>query len=184
MSRNLLNLLPRERTNALRREYFVRLATVALLLLTFLVAAHGVFLIPSYLAASSEERVIRAQLTADAGQGGGGESVASEFAALGANAAYLARFNSAPSSAAALRAVLSVPRAGVSITSLTLTPSVGGAPAKMIIAGTADTRENLRAYDLALTNAPGVSRVDLPVSDYAQATDITFSMTVTGTLSP
>lgn len=185
MSRNLLNLLPKERANALRREYFARLVAVALLLLAFLTVAHAIFLAPAYFAAGSEESEVRAKLAAaDAEQGGGGKSVASEFAALGANASYLAGLGTAPSAAGALRAVLSVSHRGVALSGLTLTPASGSAPAKMVIAGMADTREDLRAYELAFTNAPGVSSVDLPVSDYAQATDITFTMTVSGTLSP
>jgi hypothetical protein len=186
MSHEFINLLPPDRLRAFRRGYFLRVATVALLLGTLLVVIHGVFLLPSYLYASSE---ITARERAASGEGAEAPTTASAaatLAALKSDATYLNRLTTAPSASAALRAVLSVPRPGVSLQSFTYTPPApgNGASAKMLITGTASTREALRAYDLALTGAAFVSSVDLPVSAYAKEADIAFTLTLAGTLAP
>ena len=81
--------------------------------------------------------------------------------------------------------MLFVPHAGITLTNISITPpAVAGGAGKLIISGEAATREALRAYDLALSSLPFVSNVDLPISAYAQTSNILFSMTLTGTLTP
>jgi hypothetical protein len=54
----------------------------------------------------------------------------------------------------------------------------------MEITGVADTREDLRGYDAALSALPYVSSVDLPISVYAKSSSIPFSISLTGSLTP
>jgi Tfp pilus assembly protein PilN len=54
----------------------------------------------------------------------------------------------------------------------------------MEISGIADTREDLRSYESALSALPFVTNADLPISDYAKASAIPFTITLTGSLAP
>lgn len=183
----MINLLPPDRSRAFRRNYFIRLTTVGFMLLTALVVIHGILLVPSYLYATAQVRAEEAQLTStQRAASADAASAEAELAALKNNATYLARLGTTPSAAAAVRTVLSIPHPGITMVSITYTPPATGnaASAKIVLSGTAATREGLRAYDLALTGAPFITSVDLPISSYAEETDIAFSMTVTGTLAP
>ncbi len=54
----------------------------------------------------------------------------------------------------------------------------------MTVSGMAATRDALRQYATALGGLPYVSKADLPISAYAKDSDITFTITLTGTLTP
>lgn len=187
MSRDLINLLPPEMTRRFRREYFLRVATVALFMLTIVVVIHGIFLLPSYLEAMSQVKIATAELaSATAAASTNTSNAAAQLATLKADTAYLARFGTVPSAAGAVRVVLSIPHPGITIQSITYQPPSGtnAASAKVVLSGTAATRDGLRSYDLALTGAPFISNVDLPISAYAHESDIDFSVTLTGTFTP
>ena len=183
----MINLLPPSRSRAFRRSYFIRLATVGFMLLTGLVVIHGVLLLPSYLYASAEVRAEQADLAStEASTPGNVSSAEAELTTLKSDASYLGRLGAAPSASGAVRAALSVPHPGISIVSITYTPPGPSSPAsaKVVLTGTAATREELRTYDLALSGVPFISSVDLPISAYAQESNIAFSVTLTGTLQP
>jgi len=157
------------------------------MLLTGVLVVHGIFLLPSYLAATSEVNIETTELSAaSAAVATSTTDAAAELATLKSDAAYLSKLATAPSASAALRAVLAVPHPGITIQSLTYTPPKSDSPASatVVITGTADTREHLRAYDLVLSGLSFIANVDLPISDYAQQTNIPFTLTLTGTLTP
>lgn len=186
MSHDMINLLPPSRSRAFRRNYFIRLTTVGFVLLTVLVIIHGILLLPSYLYASAEVRAETTELAATSATSDATTSSAeAELSALKNDATYLSRLGTAPSASGAVRAVLSVPHPGITLVDITYTPPASGNPAsgKIVLAGMAATREELRAYDLALTGSSFIAGVDLPISAYAEDTNISFSMTVTGTLT-
>ncbi|HEV7121596.1 MAG TPA: hypothetical protein VGN56_02085, partial [Candidatus Paceibacterota bacterium] len=58
----LTNLLPKHLIRAFRRKYFLRVATLACLLLAGLVIVHGLLLVPSYMYAHNEAARQNAQL--------------------------------------------------------------------------------------------------------------------------
>jgi len=184
MPPRLINLLPEDRARALRRDYFLRLAVVATLLLALVIIIHGVLLLPSYLALSQMRDAETAQL-ARAGENldssGSGETD-TELATLAGEASELSSLAKAPSASAAVRALLAVPRPGIRITSITFTPAAStAADGTMTVSGVAATREALRAYDLALSSLPSVTSADLPISVYAEEADISFTITLSGT---
>jgi hypothetical protein len=187
MSHNLINLLGEDRVNALRRDYFLRLAAVAIFLLALLTIIHGIFLFPSYLSLSQKYLVKQTELAEanakleDTKQ----NEVTARLSALKGDATYLARLAKAPSASAVVRAVLLVPHTGIHVSTISYasaTKSTG--TGKMMITGVAATREALRAFDLALSNLPFVANADLPISAYAQESNINFTVTLTGPLSP
>ena len=187
----LTNLLPVSNRNAFRREYFMRLATVGVFLLAFIVIAQGVFLLPSYLyehevvgERTSELKRLSTNLATTQEQ-----QVQIQIKALQAESTYLLNLQNTPTASTALRAVLAVPHSGISLTGFTfsnvdpsnVTPT---ATKTMQISGIASTREDLSNYDSALSALPFVTNANLPISDYAKDTAIPFTITLTGSLAP
>jgi hypothetical protein len=186
MAIELTNLLPEFRKRRFRRQYFLRLGTMLLAALAFLTLLHGILLLPTYLYARggvARSTAAVAALNASADTAGEAELTARK-GALNTTASNLLRLKEAPAASAALRAVLAVPRPGVALTGFTITTPLGNAPAHMQLSGIASSRDALRQYAAALGQLPFVTGADLPISAYAQETDIDFTITLSGTLRP
>ena len=182
----LTNLLPMNRIAALRREYYIRLATIGMFTIAAVIIGSGALLMPSYLYLNQQIQSREAEVAGlDARLANSeGKEENKRLLALSGSATYLARLATSSSATGALRGVLAVPRSGITLTALSYVPPTHGTDGKMVIGGMASTREALRSYDLVLTALPFVSNVDLPISSYAKETDIPFSITLTGTLMP
>lgn len=184
MTAELTNLLPPDRQLAARREYLMRLASVACGLLTLLALALGAMMVPTYLYLSDRVALAHARLAElDAALASSGEGeLSSRVSGIKADVARLATVYAAPSSAAAMRAVLLVPSEGIALGGITFSaPSPEG---RMTVTGTAATRESLRQYALALSALPFAKTADLPLSAYAKESEIPFTITLTGALKP
>lgn len=182
----LSNLLPASKRRALRREYFVRLVTVAFGLATLLVVVLGVLLLPTYIYAHEEEAREQAQLSQMAASASSAEqhSVNDRINSVKADITYLGRLGAQPAASEAIRAILAVPHRGVTISGFTYTAPTPTAKAQMSVTGTASTRDTLRSYVSSLSQLPYVSNADLPISAYAKDHAIPFTVTLTGTLKP
>jgi Tfp pilus assembly protein PilN len=182
----LLNLLPPERIRAFRREYFMRLAVVAIYALIGVVVGSGALLVPSYLYVNQEVQARQARSTVLDTElaASNGQQTNQRLATFADTASYLSRLATTTTATAALQGVLAVSRQGVTLMAFTFTPPAQGAPGKMTLSGTATTREMLQAYTVALGRLPFVSNVDLPISAYAKDANIPFLITLTGTFLP
>jgi Tfp pilus assembly protein PilN len=186
MYRELTNLLPPDRSRAFRREYFLHLATVSVVVLALLVIAHGLLLLPTYLSLTAERT---AQSTALAKldtnlQAADQRDIGQRVAALTSDAAYLAKLGSLPTASSLVRAILLVPHDGITLTGISFTPPLDASAGHLLLTGEASTRDTLRAYDLALAALPFVKSAELPISAYAKETDIPFTISVSGPLNP
>lgn len=181
MNEPLTDLLPEDRRIALRREYYLRLSTVALVLATILVGIAGVLLTPTYvyLSASAHAKQIRLANVRAALASADESALSNRLATLSSDAAILTALSNAPSATAYFQELLAIARPGVTITALEYAQASGGQPAKLDVSGIAATRDALRSYQVALQAAPFVSSADLPVSVFAKDTDISFTISVT-----
>ena len=187
MFHELINLLQRERFNALRRNYFLKLATVAVLGLSVVVVAHGVLLLPSYIfvleqTASREAHLVylEAKFATEEEQ-----EADARLSVLRIDTEYLVRLSSYATASAAIGALLTLPRPGIQLSEITYNaPTTKNGEGKMTVSGTAATRDALRRYDIALSNAPYVTSANLPISAYAKESDIHFIITLSGSLQP
>lgn len=186
MSHNLTNLLPNDRVRALRRSYFARLATTALLFLSVLVIVSGVLLVPSYLFAVSEVETTRSTLTALEAQLSSSEEqdVLRRLSELERTATYLSQVGAQVSASAVFERVLTQPRGGIIMTGFTYAPPSGRSEGKVTVTGVAASRDALRRYQTTLSTMPGVTSAELPISAYAQETNISFTITLTGSFTP
>lgn len=183
----LSNLLPRSKKRALRREYFVRLVTVALGLITLLVIIRGVMLLPAYLYVHGQAISEQAELDRIASSASSAQEreINDQINAVKSDITYLGRLSSLPAASDAIRAILAVPHTGVTLTGFTYTaPNATSKQAQLAITGTAQTRDALRAYVASLGQLDYVSSADLPISAYAKDSDIPFTVTLTGSLKP
>jgi hypothetical protein len=176
-----MNLLPPDRARAARRNYFLRLAAVSALALAAVIALHAVMLIPSYAYLAEDIRGKAARADDLAAALTPQEKAASgALATLSADATHLAQLGTTPTMSGAVRLVLSVPRDGISLTGFAFAPQDANART-MQLTGVASTRESLHAYVVALQGEPWISDASLPISAYAQDTNIPFTISLTGT---
>lgn len=169
-----------------RRDYFVRLTTLAALVLAALIVVHGVLLAPTYifLETQIQGRTARLQDITKSLNTSEEQQVNERLAHLEDNIAYLQKLDHAPSAARALDALLSVSRPGIHISGFTYTAPDATGSTHATLTGVADTRETLRAYVLALQQEPLITNADLPVSAYAKDRDIAFTITLAGSFTP
>ncbi len=189
MFEELTNLISTRNRRMFRQEYFVRLATVTAWLLTFVVLAECVLLLPSYLFESQavSAHTVELQQLSQKAATSQEQQVQSEVQALSREASYLQGLSTTPTASKALRAILAVPHPGIALSGFTYGPAQtanSNTLKSMEITGVADTREDLRGYDAALSALTYVSSADLPISEYAKASSIPFTITLTGSLTP
>lgn len=184
MEPELTNLLPEERARALRQLYFLRLAVVSLIVLAGVAVVHGVLLLPSYLYLRNQVEEREATLTRLTTTLAGSEEkeIGMRVAALTADSAHLARLSSVPKASAAVSAIIALPRPGIRLTGFSFAPETEGAT--MTVSGIATTREALRRFEQSLADEPYVAKADLPISAYAKESNITFTITLSGSLMP
>lgn len=177
----LTNLLPDDRLRSLRRSYFLRLGATASVLATFLIAAYALLLLPTYmylLNTASAKRAHLASIESSLASSDEAE-LSARLDALSNDAATLMALGKAPSVTGLIRDLLGVSRPGITLSGIAYTPAGGKTPGTLAVSGTAATRDSLRQYQIALQALPFVSSADLPVSAYAQDSNIGFTITLT-----
>lgn len=181
----LTNLLSQDRIKALSRDYVFRLISLIGGVVVLLVLVHGILLFPSYLYLSEEVKTREAHLQSltTSLEASEERAVGERIKALTEEANRLIAASSVPSTSSVLRALFEVPREGIRVTGVTLSPPESG-EGQMRVRGIASTRDSLRRYYEAVSKLPFVSRADLPLSVYAEESDISFSITITGSLQP
>jgi Tfp pilus assembly protein PilN len=170
----LTNLLPEARKRQLRRDYFYRLATLSALMLALLIVIAGVLLIPTrtYL---TQEVATRTQTLASLETtlaSSDEQNLDTRLAALAEETTALGTLATSTTESATLAQLLAVAHPGIAFSAITIAGTAGS------IAGVADTRDDLRAYYLALGSASVIKSASLPVSAYAVAANAPFTITL------
>lgn len=175
----VINLLPPERSLALTREYYVRLATLAALAAAFLAGAAMLLMLPTYYYLTTALAVKRVDLVERAAPPEETGEYAAQEAALVSRIALVESTQANSSASTLVRAVLAVPHVDVRVLNLNYTPKLAEKPGTLLVSGVADSREALRAYQNALQGAAFAVTAELPVAAYAKDTNIPFTITVT-----
>ena len=177
MSANRLDLLPEDRRRRLRRSYILRVSTVAVILAIVLVVAAAALLVPTYLylVSASDARSARLASIESTLSSADQTTLGKRLATLQADAGEIVSISTTPSASKVVREVLAVERPGIVLRSMSYAPAQG----TLALSGIAATRNDLRAYQLALSAANAFSTADLPVSSYAKDHDIPFAIAVT-----
>ncbi len=180
MYSELTNLLPSERRSALRREYMLRFCVTATVLVIVLVSIAAILLIPTYLFLAQDLHVQNARLALLESNlvSQNQATLPTYLSVLSTDTVTLTALGAAPSSTDTIRTVLAVPHPGITLSQFSYAPSVQKSMGTLQVSGIAATRDALQQYQLALEAAFPGSQVTLPVSTYAQAAKITFTVTV------
>lgn len=181
MNNGLTNLLPSARRALLKREYRFRFGVIAAMLMNLSLVAAAALLFPTYVFLLGSERAKQAHLASVKTSyfSVDERTLSARLTTLSDNAATLIDLAKKPSVSAIMRSALALPRPGITLSSFVYTPASGPNQGKLLVSGTAATRDALRGYQLTLQGAPFVSAADLPVSAYAKDTNIAFSITIT-----
>lgn len=184
MSSELTNLLPNERIRAFRRDYFFRLGTIVAFVVAVAIGVHAALLTPSYLYLQETVSLARARLAELTNTLAASEEaeMQARLTRLKGDSERLLALSSSPSATGIIRTLLEVPHIGITITALSFkSPSPDG---RLTITGMAKTRESLRKFHLALSSLTFAKSAELPLSAYAKESDIPFTITLTGPLTP
>ncbi|MGB4076835.1 MAG: hypothetical protein WBK28_04000 [Minisyncoccia bacterium] len=186
MVTELTNLLPAERLRDFRRGYFLRLLVLTSILTTVLILSHGALLLPSYFYVSEEASIARARLAemSSALSSAEEETMSARLTALAADTERLKSFSHSPRASSLVRTLLALPREGVTLSRMSYVPAKKDADGRLVLAGVAKNREFLQRFHQTLSAQPFVTKAELPLSAYAQETDIDFTITLSGPLSP
>lgn len=181
MNNELTNLLPEERQRSLSRDYALKVGVVAIILVIALTLASAVLLLPTYVflaksTVAKEEYLAVIESTLSSADG---TAFSARLAELYGDIEILTKLGTAPSASAILRTALAVPHPGIVFSGMTYMPAAGKNAATFALSGTAESRDSMRNYQLALQDAPFSASASLPVSAYAKDADIAFTITVT-----
>lgn len=178
------NLIPTHVYHRLRRVYYLRFGAVVAWLAAGVCGVGALTLLPTLFVVEATNQQLadrRASLQSIAEQ----RRASSSDAQIDTVQQRLGHFHADrtdPLLLNSLRAVVAALPSNVALESVTYTAGSEDAAASLRIAGVAEDRSAAQAYQRALTNIEQVERVDLPVQQLAQSTNVSFSVTVTGDL--
>jgi len=175
------NLLLGEDKKAIRREYLLRLAIIALSFVFVTVLFAGILLLPSYFISDSKERTAkeRHEIIEQSIAAREGEASLSLLSDANQKLALLTPQSKAISLERIIDTVVSSLPRGVTVTKFFYTYD-SGKGGELSIAGKAETREDLLAFQSTLRGEPLFETVTLPISNLAADKDIAYSMAISG----
>ncbi len=181
MRNEFTNLLPPERQRAVSREYYLRLGVVTAVLITGIVIAAAVLLLPTYvlLMGSSKAKEMRLADIKATTSSSEEAALSARLAAFSSSAAILTKLSDNPSASRIIHSILEVSRPGIKFSHFAYTTASSKSPHTLTLSGTSVTRDALRNYQLALQNSPLVLSANLPISAYAKDSNITFAISIT-----
>ena len=175
------NLLPEKNKNRIKKEYQMRLATVALIFVFFGFTVAIIFLAPSYILLQAEfsERSRQIEEGNKAAQNAGGENYISALTDSAERIAILEKGASRTQLLGLISKIVDRKVPGVYLKSIDYVHSDTGAAVVTII-GTAATRDILIAFKDSLAQEKLFQKVDNSISDLVQREDISFTLNIGG----
>jgi Tfp pilus assembly protein PilN len=159
----------------------MRLVTVAAVMGAVLAGASAALLVPTYTYLLQAERASNMRL-ADASKNLAAveeTDLAKRLQTLEGDATAIAALATTTTGSSLVRTLLTVPRAGVVLSDIEYSPAAGGRAGTVAVSGIAATRNDLRAFELALESVKSIAAANLPVSSYAKDQNLPFTILVT-----
>jgi hypothetical protein len=182
----MINLLPEQEKAEIKKEYKLRRVAVALTLLLSVGIIANILFFPSYVLLYYKERNSKAagriQPTAD--QTAERTKLTTEIQISNKILTALKPDTKVRAKLTNIISIIEEDKTNKNIvTTLVYTPSTDGASYQVVVQGIARDRASLQAFVTALRNEPTIAKVDLPISNFAQDTSISYSFTITGKAS-
>jgi len=181
MSGELTNLLSPDRVQSFRRSYFFRLGALGSVVLALLVIIHGIFLLPTHIFLTKKIAANEFELTGLSRSilSAGETSFEARLAVLSKSVERIELLGANEPVIKTLTKTLDILHTGIVLTGLSFAAPTTKKGTTISLSGIAATRDTLRQYQIALSNAPFIASADLPVSTYAKDTKIPFTIVVT-----
>jgi hypothetical protein len=181
----MLNLLPEEHKKKIIGEYTKRVWTVVLVGIIIVSIISGVFLLPVYLmtygrySEAAKEKANLEVLIAESQKNSKQEVIKDIYGVI----ATLDTFKPFALPGALVQALVLDRVSGISINHIIYTPSAGQPPVIDVV-GKASTRNSLMAFSEKLKADGAFSSVYIPISDFTQEKNITFSLKLIASTTP
>lgn len=176
----MINIVPEQQKEVLKKEYEYRRAVVFCGLVIFILMVSLILLIPSYFLTNIRAKEVSVELEKSKqalNEELPPEDVMKELAVAVHHANDLKPFTK-PVSVYDLMRIFESKPAAITITQIAFTDRTSGQP-QISLSGRAQDRESLTAFGRALESRVEFARVDLPVSNFAKESNIDFSMNIT-----
>ena len=173
----MINLLPSGAKKGVRREYWLRVVTVWVLLLAVALLIGSLLLLPSYVLISAQVSVYEETANRVSAEVASYEDVSTALVQANQQSIFIATESKQNSFSDLVTLFNSFETERVNITDLQLSRT-GVVVDVVQIDGTARDREALAQFRDELLADEAIASVDLPTSNLARAEDIPFSMTV------
>ncbi len=174
----MFNLLPQQQQHELVREYRVRFATTALLFLAFLGAISLSALIPSLMlsyeketAVTQNEKALQKEIALVIK-----DNISSVLADAKEKVSVLQATTTSPYAYELIDTITKGKPAQIALLGVSVKSMVSGHEVSLL--GKATTRDALLAFTKKLQTEKMFSEVTVPVSNFAEATDINFSLII------
>ena len=156
----------------LRREYRVRFVITLLFFVSCSVVVGIGALTPAFIFSYSQEKeaLEKVKVLQKSREESGMEDISKELDRTGVYIKKLQSASSSPDFSPIISQIIGHKNPGISITSFKFSPDI------IYLGGKAATREGLVEFKKRLESDPGITSVELPVSDLAKSRDITFSL--------
>jgi len=173
----MINLIPPEAQRRIRFEYGARVLTVWLLLWALAGVLIGVATLPSYLLVSERLQSISGELDTVRASADSDNATARALIIAREQSQLIREAEEMPRFSTVVSVVEAAAKSGISISSYGFSRDRADL-APVVVGGTAESRQALASFrDMLLTN-PLVTRVDLPISNFARDRDIDFSLSI------
>lgn len=177
----MLNILPKKEKKKIMLEYRLRLATVATLAVATLILSSLVLLAPAYLIAMEKNKDANNTLTIlqeNKGDIVNEKEINAEVSSANKNISLFLKKSTSyiDSPVSFVEKILEIKGSEIKIIGFTYDASLD--QERMVITGTARTREGLAGFIDELKKEPTFTSVELPISSYVKSTNIDFSAVI------
>lgn len=176
----MVNLLPIQEQKKLRTLYRVRLSAVLLFLLSAIVFAGGVLLVPSYFLAETGAAAAQKDLdtSLQSAAARSSSSALAKLALLKERVSLLNDYGRTPVSALILSHIAADASSDIGVNAIDIT-FTGSGEGKVNVSGKAKTRAALIAFGQKLQDDSAFQGASVPVSDLAGGSNIDFGIPFT-----
>jgi type IV pilus assembly protein PilM len=183
-SQPVINILPYEKKKILRKEYWMRLFTIVLNLIALTGITATFLLFPSYFLSKSKENLVESSL--ETFNNGNPDLTNNNINKITSDINLkLEMLNKTEASYQindqVLNNILSSRTSGITFSQILFNKKIteGGDTSTLEIYGTATSRDSLRNFKTALDNNPSFSEVNLPISDFLEKSNLSFTISIT-----
>ena len=173
----MINLIPPAAKTAVKREYFIRVGAVWLLIWSVAIVIGGVTLLPTYVLINSQVQVYSATAAAASEKVASYKDIADELVQTSNQARLIVETARLEPLSGYFAAITSAADAGITVLSTRLSRADGGL-SPLTVTGVAQDRQSLAAFRDRLLADEHIATVDLPIANLAQDKNITFTLTI------